>query len=119
MTEISCGNTGRISYETRDGEYLSSLEEVFSPVDAALNFGARRIHLCQQFVVSPFPLNCFLSHGTIHGEILSSSISSASIRQVFVPYYVSSLHSSMQSCSHKLDTAIRYCLQRELIAIVC
>lgn len=48
MPENSCGNIEKLkSYETIDGEYLSSLEEVFSPVDAPLNFGARRSNLCQ------------------------------------------------------------------------
>lgn len=48
MAVSSCGTIGKMkSYETIDGEYLSFLEEVISPADAALNFGARRSNLCQ------------------------------------------------------------------------
>ena len=48
MTENSCGNIGKMkSYETIDEEYLSTLEGMFSPVDAPPNFDARRSNLCQ------------------------------------------------------------------------
>lgn len=116
MTENSHGNIGKMkSYETIHGEYLSSLEEVFSPVDAPPNFGARRSNLCQWFVVhlahltALFPMALFLT----------SSTSLTSMRQVFVPYCVSTFQHTEPQPQAGHCCNLRYCCQRELMAIGC
>lgn len=76
---------------------LSSLEEVFSPVDAPPNFGAKTSNLCQRFVVHCAHITAFSPMALL----LSSSTSLTSLKQVFAPYCV--LRSSTQS--HRLDVA--------------
>lgn len=116
MTENSCGNIGKIkSYETINGEYLSSLEEVFSPADAPSNFGARRSNLCQWFVVhlahltAPFPMALFLS----------SSTSLTSMRQLFVPHCAFTFQHAEPQPQAEHCCNLRYLCQRELMAIGC
>lgn len=78
-------------------EFLLFLEEEFSPMDALLNFDAKRSNLYQWFAVH----HAHVTALSPMALLLSSSTFLTSLKQVFVPYCV--LHSSTQS--HRLDVA--------------
>lgn len=116
MTENFCDNIGKMKrYETIDGEYLSSLQEAFSPVDSPPNFGARRSNICQWFIVHLAHLTALF----LMTLFLSSSTSLTSMRQVFVPYCVSSFQHTEPQPPAGHCCNLRYCCQRELMAIGC